>query len=170
MARFNRLSRRREEEDTELNMVPIMNMFIVLIPFLLMSASFFHIKAINTSIPVNSETAKAEAKERTDPKLTVVLELKIDKIRISAISSDLSEETLAKIGTTFSGTNDLKKDTQRLGEYLKGLKGRYPASDTVLMVPDDSISYNEVIQVMDCARASGTTTLFPNVVLTASLG
>jgi biopolymer transport protein ExbD len=54
MARFSRMIRQAEEEP-ELNMIPIMNMFMVLIPFLLMSASFFHIKAINTSIPIHAD-------------------------------------------------------------------------------------------------------------------
>ena len=54
MSAFLRL-KRREMEDVEPNMVPIMNMFLVLIPFLLMSASFYHIKAVNTSIPVLAE-------------------------------------------------------------------------------------------------------------------
>ena len=43
---MSRLTRRKAktEEEVEVNMVPIMNMFLVLIPFLLMSASFLAFK------------------------------------------------------------------------------------------------------------------------------
>ena len=64
-------------EDTDVDMVPIMNMFLALVPFLLMSASFLHIKTIKTSAPVlstscNSMTVSAEK----ESKGIVIAELK----------------------------------------------------------------------------------------------
>ena len=103
MARFNRLKKSREE-DTELNIVPIMNMFMVLIPFLLMSASFFHIKAINTSIPIHSDANQSENKNLNQEvhKLTVILELKEDQVKLSALSETLSPEILAGLEAKFT--------------------------------------------------------------------
>jgi len=46
-------------QSEDINLVPIMNLFVVLIPFLLMSAAFFHISVINASVP-------ALQKEKTD--------------------------------------------------------------------------------------------------------
>ena len=50
--------RRRTSGDisVEIDMVPIMNMFLVLIPFLLMSANFLPLNVINTSVPVKSSS------------------------------------------------------------------------------------------------------------------
>jgi biopolymer transport protein ExbD len=62
MSAFLRL-KRKEMEDGEPNLVPIMNMFLVIIPFLLMSASFYQIKAVNTSIPVLSSGGEDKADE-----------------------------------------------------------------------------------------------------------
>ena len=58
--------RNRMEDDNEVNMVPIMNMFLVLIPFLLMSASFLHLKAINTSIPILGNTDNKSIKQLSE--------------------------------------------------------------------------------------------------------
>ena len=54
--------RRNSDEDTELNMIPIMNIFLVIIPFLLTSVSFFHIKAISTSVPVMANSTDVSGK------------------------------------------------------------------------------------------------------------
>ena len=173
MAALGSSRRQREEADTELNMVPIMNMFMVLIPFLLMSASFFHIRAINTSVPVHSESASANnpaTETKPQIKLTVIVELKEDQVRLSALSGELSAEALAELEKSFAKSADSEFSSESLGKYLAELKERYPASDTMLLIPDEAISYEEIVQAMDCARVHEDKELFPNVVITASLG
>ena len=171
MARFNRLKKSREE-DTELNIVPIMNMFMVLIPFLLMSASFFHIKAINTSIPIHSDANQSENKNLNQEvhKLTVILELKEDQVKLSALSETLSPEILAGLEAKFTRTAGHELSVALIADHLKKLKSQYPLSDTILLIPDNSVSYNEIIQAMDCARKYNEEVMFPNVVLSATLG
>lgn len=171
MAQLGR-KRQKEEVDTELNMVPIMNMFMVLIPFLLMSAAFYHIKAVNTSIPVhgNKSAGSSPVKEKEDIKITVVLALKAEKINISALSDELAPEALAELETTIERPSGADLSAGALTDFLKMIKNRYPASDTLLLIPDDNISYDEIIQAMDCARNRDTEALFPNVVLSGSLG
>jgi biopolymer transport protein ExbD len=176
MARFNNLtigSRRSRDVDTEINIVPIMNMFMVLIPFLLMSASFFQIKAINTSVPVHSSSQKSEKNTTENEivhKLTVILELKEDRIKVSALSDTLESKILAGLETEFIRTAGQELAVTLIAEHLKKLKTRYPLSDTMLLIPDDNVTYNEIIQAMDCARKYNEEVLFPNVVLSASLG
>lgn len=170
MARFSN-RRAKEEEDTELNMVPIMNMFMVLIPFLLMSASFYHIKAVNTSIPIHGNPPPTEqsAPKEEKIKITVVLELKEDQIAISALSDKLDTEELATLEKRIARPAG-EISVAEVAEFLKQVKTRYPASDTLLLIPDGNVSYNEIIQAMDCARSYQTDALFPNVVLSGSLG
>jgi biopolymer transport protein ExbD len=152
--------------------VPIMNMFLVLIPFLLMSASFFHIRAINTSVPVHSQASEASTHTpvKEEPKVTVVVELKADQVRLTALSSNLSVEVLAELEKAFPKSIDSESSMASLAQYLAEVKDRFPASDTMLLIPDDGILYNEIVQVMDCARIREKRELFPNVVISASLG
>ena len=169
MAHLGRI-RRSREEDTDVNMIPIMNMFMVLIPFLLMSASFFQIKAINTSLPVHADTpAKTEPKDEK-AKITVVLEIKEDLLRISVLSAtpnDLSESDRQTVIPREPGS-DISAAV--LAAHLKELKAGFPDSDTMILIPDDNISYREIIRTMDCARSFDSEQLFPNVVLSGSLG
>jgi biopolymer transport protein ExbD len=168
MARFSRL-RRRQDMDDEINMVPIMNMFMVLIPFLLMSASFFHIKAINTSVPVLAEGGGEDAAEKQIV-VTVVVKLKTSGIETSALSKDLGESDLAALDSEFSFNADNEATYTAFSEYLQNVKKRYPKSDTLILIPADDILYDTIIQTMDVARKTDENTLFPNVVLSASLG
>jgi biopolymer transport protein ExbD len=168
MARFARL-RRKQDMDDEINMVPIMNMFMVLIPFLLMSASFFHIKAINTSVPV---LAEGGSEDNADKQIvvTVVVKLKMNGIQTSALSKDLSEGDLATLEGEFTFNSDNEATYTAFSEYLKKVKKRYPKSDTLILIPEEDILYDTIIQTMDVARKADQDTLFPNVVLSASLG
>ncbi len=169
MARHGRICSRSEEEP-ELNMIPIMNMFMVLIPFLLMSASFFQIKAINTSVPVHADTpSKASDASRTE-KITVILEIKAQEIRISALSDTPNDIQISSMEKVFPRLPGGGLSVAAVANHLKTLKSRYPASDTMILIPDDEVAYSEIIQAMDCARRYESEELFPNVVLSGSLG
>jgi len=165
---FSKVRRNREMDD-EINMVPIMNMFMVLIPFLLMSASFFHIKAINTSVPVLADGSNEVAAEKQII-VTVVAKLKVDGIQISALSSDLSEGDLATLDGEFFFSADNEQAYIAFSEHLKKIKDLYPKSNTLILIPEDEILYDTIIQTMDVARKTDADALFPNVVLSASLG
>ena len=169
MARLGRM-RPQSEEDTELNMVPIMNMFMVLIPFLLMSASFYQIKAINTSVPLHAETHADDFSNDEKEKITVVLELKEKEIRISGLSETPNDLFLSDLKTVILRQSNSKASMDELVDFLKGLKSRYPASDTLILIPDEEVLYREIVQTMDNARDYEAERLFPNIVLSGSLG
>lgn len=169
MARFDR-TRRAQEEDPDIDIIPIMNMFMVLIPFLLMSASFFQINAINTSVPVHADTpAKLEA-PTVKRKITVVFEIKENQLRLSALSDTPNDLSVSDQATVIARSAGSEIAIAELADYLKKLKGRYPDSDTMILIPDDGVSYREIIRAMDCARVHESESLFPNVVLSGSLG
>jgi biopolymer transport protein ExbD len=161
--------RNRSGEDPELNMIPIMNIFLVIIPFLLTSVSFFHIKAISTSVPVLADSSPSMQKQ-PEIKLTVIVEMQPDAMRLSAIADELNAEALdvydQRITLEAAGVYPLRE----LTEYLQSLKGIYPASDTIILIPDNTVIYDSIIQAMDAARNFNDSPLFPNVVLSGSLG
>lgn len=156
-------------------MVPIMNMFLVLIPFLLMSASFFHLKAINTSVPVLSAPSDEDAvdeKEKTvsDIKLTVVVELQEKGIHLSALSDKAGVQVLDAIEEDIPKKGSDAYPLDRLLISLEKIKKQYPKSDTLLIIPQETVVYETIIQTMDIARYSNESPLFPKVVLSGKVG
>ena len=169
MSAFLRLKRREMEEDCEPNLVPIMNMFLVLIPFLLMSASFYHIKAVNTSVPVlASSTGKME--ESASISVTVIAELKKDSLKLSAMSDKLTGDELNQFKAEYPMEGESAYPLEKFSVHLQEIKNRYPKSDTLILIPNERTDYNTIISAMDTARKSGEVTLFPNVVLSGSVG
>jgi biopolymer transport protein ExbD len=151
-------------------MVPIMNMFMVLIPFLLMSASFYQINAINTSLPVHADTQANGLPSSEKEKITVVLELKENEIRVSGLSATPNDLFLSELEIVIPRHPEMENSTNKLVDSLRALKSRYPASDTLILIPDQEILYSEIIQTMDSTRNCETERLFPNIVLSGSLG
>lgn len=168
------LNRRRrvEEEEIELDMVPIMNMFLVLIPFLLLSASFFHIKAINTSVPVlsSAETSEENQPPVSDVKVTVIVELKETSILLTAMSDELKYDELVKLEADIPVDKEGAYLMEDLAAHLKYIKGQYPKSDTLILVPTGNVVYGTIIKTMDMARSTDSRELFPNVVLSGKVG
>ena len=169
MARLGRL-RRPQEEEPDINMIPIMNMFMVLIPFLLLSASFFHIKTINTSVPVHANKPAKTEEQKEVKKITVVLEIKANELRISALTDTPNDLSLSDMQSVIPRAPGSEISVAVLAGHLEKLKARYPQSDTMILIPDDAVTYREIIRAMDCARAHESQSLFPNVVLSGSLG
>ena len=169
MARFGSL-RRPQEEEPDINMIPIMNMFMVLIPFLLLSASFFHIKTINTSVPVHANKPAKTEEQKEVKKITVVLEIKANELRISALTDTPNDLSLSDMQSVIPRAPGSEISVAVLADHLEKLKARYPQSDTMILIPDDAVTYREIIRAMDCARAHESQSLFPNVVLSGSLG
>ena len=157
------------EQQTDIDMVPVMNMFLVLIPFLLMSVSFFHIKAINTSVPVLAQ-GKDVAHEQIQEKVTAIVEIEPTGFHVSAISDSVRPEELDKWNTRMASEDKTAYPLDQLVAELNKMKVRYPTSDTLIIIPDESIIYDTIIQAMDVARYYKNDSLFPNVVLSGKVG
>lgn len=169
MSAFLRLKRKEMEDDGEPNLVPIMNMFLVIIPFLLMSASFYTIKAVNTSIPVLSSGVETQG-ETAFISLTVVAEIKKESIKVSAMSDKLTEKELEQFKTVCTVESNGGYPMEKFSMHLQNIKIKYPKSETLILIPDSSVDYETIIRAMDTARKAGSITLFPNVVLSGSVG
>ena len=168
MTTFAKKSRRSDEEP-DVNMIPIMNIFLVIIPFLLTSVSFFHIKAISTSVPVLADSSPATEKQQKI-KLTVIVQMQPAEMRLSAIADELSPDDLKQYDHDIKLKAAGNYPLQEFNEYLHSLKSSYPASDTIILIPDNTVIFDSIIQAMDAARYYNESPLFPNVVLSGSLG
>lgn len=158
--------------DDELELVPVMNMFLVLIPFLLLSASFYHIKAINTSVPVVSSSSSTSARtpSKSEAKVTVIVELKEKTMVLTAMCDELSYNDLVKLETEIPVKSPASYPMDKLSQHLHFIKDRYPKSDTLILVPTQDVVYGTIIQTMDTARSIKNAELFPNVVLSGKVG
>ncbi len=136
-------------EDAEVNITPVMNVFVILIPFLLLTASFVKIAIIDFSLP-SAEQSPSNAVSASDLKELTVLVVSIDTKGFQVKTSEKKLPFVKKM----SG----KYDYNTLGERLRSVKKKYPKLEDVIISPDATIKYDTIVKVMDKCREVG----FPN--------
>ncbi len=150
---FDRYKRSVNEAAPDLNVIPVMNLFMVLIPFLLLGATFFQIGVIPTSLPTHNPT---ESDVPKTPKTVLVnLVVEEDEMRLTCDSVSLTPEELDDLAQTFpnsGGTHDIGA----LQAKLESLKTTYPESNTLTVIPHGDLQYQELVRVLDATREKDT--------------
>lgn len=155
---------RRDFTEEPLNLVPIMNLVSILIPFLLMAAQFVHLAVIDSTLPAIGPPQVVE-EEDTDPPLMLSLALTDEGITVLGADAVLNPEgggeaapaegeepepTIPCKDRPCSGPDSY--DYERLTEILGEIKDEYPDDENVILVPESKVEYEVLVRVMDASR------------------
>lgn len=127
----------------DINIVPVLNVFLILIPFLLLTVVMSRMVVLNLRLP-----------EKKEQGLKIQAEKQINQRLILVVSSDsiIFKQDSVVIGTyPFSIVEDF--DAFKL--VCDSLKTRFSDVDNLLFKPADNIQYQTIISLMDITRASG---------------
>jgi biopolymer transport protein ExbD len=155
MARRSHHYRRPQKEPPELNITTFLNLMVVLIPFLLITAVFSRITILELTLP--------SGEGNKDDKQQLVIEV---IIREKGIEVGNGKQVLARLPllkadqVELTYDEDGSVDTSRLydmkllSKFLVNIKNKYPGKTdaTVLMEPD--VQYRVLIRVMDAVRST----------------
>ncbi len=136
-----RLSRHfHAREAPELNITAFMNLMVVLVPFLLITAVFSRITILELNLPPPSNSDKPNK-----PKLELEVVVRSNVI-------DLQDRGSGHLKSIVNKENTY--DTAALSEFLRVVKGKYPdvGNASILLEPD--ISYETLVLVMDTVRSA----------------
>ncbi len=170
---FDRM-RRMQAAEAEPNLIPVMNLFVAMIPFLLLAVAFFHVGVIPTTLPTHTENSSDIAPSRNAVTVSIVMN---DRgFSLTAMSTALSDEELARIAQEIP-KREGSFDHDALREALQGIKRRFQESDTIILLPAEAIPFEDVVRAMDTARELIVTEngrerrvpLFPVVVLSRTV-
>jgi biopolymer transport protein ExbD len=143
-------AKKKSYEEAELNLTPIMNLFVALIPFLLLSAVFFHLRVIHGSVPAATEGQTDIAKGDDTVTMTVQIDPK-EGFHVSASSATLHPDVTNKLARSIGKKGD-DYDYENLGTYMREIKRKWDKSDTVIIVSDPTVKYKDLVKTMDAAR------------------
>lgn len=131
-------------EVIDIDVTPVMNMFVILIPFLVSMAVFTHLSIIEFSLPSNANNSKPmEQNEKPKLKLTAV----ITKEYIALTQGENMLDSIPlKNGTYDIAALKASLLTQRASIEMK--------KEMVVAVKDD-IKFDYVVQVMDQCKSVG---------------
>lgn len=167
----------RREHDGRLSILPIMNLVSILIPFLLMTAQFAQISAIETLAPVLPSPGTPD--DASDEPITLLVQLSRRGIQIvgaeavfqSGQQGAADNPTIPCRGGSCSGADSY--DWGALTAALSRIKDAFPEEDQILLLPAEDVPYEAIVRAMDASRADPSARgldgrprpLFPRVVL-----
>lgn len=137
--------RRRKKEPLEtdimelLNLTPMMDVFTVLVVFLLITAVFTSITIMDLSVPTSAGAAASS-------KPNFAIEVIVRKSGLEIANGRSVEAAIPK--------KDDKYDLQKLSELLLRLKAQYPEKEDATVLMEPKVEYDHLIQVMDTVRGA----------------
>ena len=140
---------RGHAEETDVNLTAVMNIFLILIPFLLLTATFMRIAVLELTLPSLDRSSRQTTAQK--PQSVVLNILQIDEEGFLLNSPNMKFSQVNKANDDF--------DWQTLTEQLGRVKKKYPDTEDIIISPDDVIRYKTIITVMDRCREAG----FPNI-------
>ena len=131
--------RRRGAEQAELDMTTFLNLMVVLVPFLLITAIFSRITVIELSLP--SEAGGAAPAE-SGPRIEVIV--REDGLELASGNSVIAR--IPKVDDAY--------DLEKLSGHVVALKRKHPSHDDASVLLEPDIAYDHLIQVMDAVRSA----------------
>lgn len=140
------------EEPADLNLIPVMNLFMVLIPFLLLGAAFVHIGVIPTSTPTHKESSSVKAESDDEPEsVTANLVITPDALELTFSGSNVPDSKLDDLAQRWP-INEGTYPLDQLQTALGRAKEQYPESNTITVLPHDDFQYQDLVEILDHAR------------------
>jgi len=134
----NKKLARHSRRPAELLLVPMIDIFTVLVTFLLMTAVFSRTVILQLNLP-------ASQTEFRDPPPGLQLEVMVRKDLLQV--ADRNTGPLITLPNTASGYN-----YDGLTDYLKRVKAKFPEKTDAAILLEPDTTYDTVIQVMDRVR------------------
>ena len=130
--------KRRTKSAYDVDVTTFLNLMVVLIPFLLITAVFSRLTIVELSLPSSAGGAKTDQ----------------PAFRIEVIVRESALEITN--GTVVIGTIpkvDDEYDLSTLSDFMMSLKREYPDHDTASVLLEPHIPYDYLIRVMDVVRS-----------------
>ncbi len=156
----------------DLNLAPMLDMFVSIIPFMLLSATFITIMIVDVPLPVPVAQALQEDRQKQEREVNIQVTFgKADEMLIQV------KEPNGKTDKIAVRKNKAEHDYTDLHTKLVEIKKVHPKIFRLELAPRDDVDYQTIVRVMDSARnmdttdpkimidGSATPLLFPDVVL-----
>lgn len=147
---MGRFRRRVEESTFALNLAPMLDIIVAVIPMLLMSVVFLKINIIESTLP---QTVQNAIDEQNKSPNEVSIELKMNK----QSSFELVVKDQGASHSTVVASNQGKADLEALKREAMAVKKKYPHIFRLDLVPDEAVSLNDIVAVMDKLRRTSPT-------------
>jgi biopolymer transport protein ExbD len=138
--------RRRVEGTEELNLIPVMNLFVCLVPFLLLTAAFVQFGAIDMELP-KAQAAQVNEDERLQKRINLIFIVDANKINVSGYRSGYSQP-VESVYADFS-----HQELEPMVTYLQELAAKEDSEiGSSLFKAEPRTRFEDAIKVLNAIR------------------
>ena len=137
-----RWRKRRQEPDTDINITAFMNLMVILVPFLLITAVFSRITILDLNLPAEGGVSEQQVQK---PTLQLEVIARADRIEIGDRTNGLLKAV------------DIKEDGSHLheiSELLQQIKARHPDKQDISLLLEADTAYEKIVDMMDTLRVA----------------
>ena len=160
-------SKKRGTQAEELNLVPIMNLVTILIPFLLMAAQFVSYAVIDSTLPAIGPPVETDEPEPEEKPLNLSVAINFEGFVVTGNHKYLNpeegegEDKGANIACLTPGCSfdseggegpEAAYNLEELRTLLGKIKDDKSEEQNVILVPDPSLPYEVLVMAMDATR------------------
>ena len=131
---------RKSSQPEEINITAFMNLMVILVPFLLITAVFSRLTILELNLPASSSSD-------VDNKQELQLEIIIRKNALEI--GERSAGVIKRLDKTAEGY-----DLKALSRILQDIKLRFPDKVDATILPEQDTNYDTLVQVMDTVRVA----------------
>ena len=131
-------------EPAEVNITAFMNLMVILVPFLLITAVFSRITILELNLPTEASASKAAVKdEKEQLQLEVIVRRNVVEI------GDRKRGLLKSVAVTEDGSH-----LQQVSDMLQQIKARFPDKKDITLLLETDTSYDRLVEMMDTLRVA----------------
>lgn len=146
------LKTRIDDSTFDLNLAPMLDIIVSIIPMLLLSVVFVEITVIDTPIPQAVEQAVAAANEKNKDVIQVRMAVAQDRaVTITIVDHGATKEYSVPGVKNETGA---KADLDGLHAKVMAIKKDYPDVFRMELNPSDTVPLSEIVGVMDAVRTT----------------
>ncbi len=130
--------------DFELNLTPIIDCFVTLICFLLLSTTYVNLVGLDAKVPISVPSSSAKADTAPKFKLELIVKANAMELDASGAGTASGRKVLANIGG--------KPDFAALHAVLVKVKNERPKEFSIYFTSHVEMDYEQLVRFMDTTR------------------
>jgi len=142
--------------DTQINLVPFIDLMAVTISFLILTAAWSQIGRLQVANSGASAEPASPTEDKTPPISLLITE---KELRLSAGTQNFDPIPVTR------GPNN-KIELEKLKDKFKELKSQLPDAQAITLQAEDGIRYEDLVRIIDECKGSG----LPQVSVAAAMG
>ena len=135
----------------QINVTPVLNMFTILIPFLVTMTAFSHLAVQAFQLPSNEAPGQAQTIE------TVPLTVALGVNRVTVVHADRVLATMVRPLAGSGPDGDPLDELAEVASVLARLRAELPSVQRVVVAVDDPVTCEDLVTCLDRCREAGFT-------------